>query len=199
MHKITMLGAGLIGRFYTQALHGNRSRDRVEVLYSRSPERAREAASNWGVARWTDDLARAIEDPATDLVVVGLPNSRHMEAVLAAARAGKAVLCTKPLGTNPRDALAMLEAVEKAGVFHGYLEDLVYSPKVAELGYTAMFSRMLDALDAGRQPEETFYDGYVVNAIVEACYRSARSKRWEPVALEVLKNKGSGRIVERIG
>ena len=352
MHKISMLGTGLIGRFYTQALHGNRSRDRVELLYSRSAERAREAAASWGVSRWTDDLAKAIEDPDTDVVVVGLPNFLHKEAVLAAARVGKAVLCTKPLATNAQDALEMLEAAERAGVFHGYLEDLVYNPKVlkaaqsvaagavgrvlwtrsrethpgphsawfwdpkasgggaivdmgchcieigrtfvgkgvrpveamcwadtqvhpievedsaiglvryesgaigqfevswsfrggmdlrdevagsagtiwinhwlrtgfemftdvgqggyvaekaegdrgwlfpvgdeaAELGYTDMFCRMLDALDSGRQPEETFYDGYVVNAIMDACYRSVRSKRWEPV--EPLQWRASAR------
>ena len=102
MHRISMLGTGLIGRFYTKALHGNRSRDRVELLYSRSAERAREAAASWGVSRWTDDLAKAIEDPDTDVVVVGLPNFLHKEAVLAAARVGKAVLCTKPLAANGR-------------------------------------------------------------------------------------------------
>jgi predicted dehydrogenase len=397
MHKITMLGAGLIGRFYTLALHANRSRDRVALLYSRSEQRASEAAEAWGVPRWTTDLARAIEDPETDLVVVGLPNALHKEAVLAAARAGKPVLCTKPLATNAAEALEMLEAVERAGVFHGYLEDLVFNPKVlktieavrggavgrvlwtrsrethpgphsawfwdrrtsgggalvdmgchcieisralvgkevrplevvcwadtqvhpievedsaigliryasgaigqfevswsfrggmdlrdevagtegtvwlnhwlrtgfelftdagrqgyvaekaegergwlfpvgdelAELGYVAMFTRLLDSLDAGTRPEESFYDGYVVNAIIEACYRSARSKRWEAVELplwrgsleagpagpgpaeydaehlllkqelmpdgrlkRILKEKKTGRIVERIG
>jgi predicted dehydrogenase len=53
----------------------------------------------------------------------------HLEATLACAEAGKHVLCTKPLGRNAKEALAMLQAVEKAGVTGGYLEDLVYSPK----------------------------------------------------------------------
>ena len=57
--------------------------------------------------------------------------------------------------------------------------------ELAELGYTKMFDEMLDALDAGREPLETFYDGYVVNAVIDACYRSAGSKRWEPVELEL--------------
>jgi predicted dehydrogenase len=39
-HKVTMLGTGLIGLFYTRTLHGQRNRDRVHVVYSRSPERA---------------------------------------------------------------------------------------------------------------------------------------------------------------
>jgi hypothetical protein len=99
-----------------------------------------------------------------------------------------------------------------------------------------MFTRLLDSLDSGTQPEESFYDGYVVNAIIDACYRSARSKRWEAVELalwrgsreagpagtgpaeydaehlllkqelmpdgrmkRILKEKKTGRIVERIG
>ena len=45
------------------------------------------------------------------------------------AEAGKAVLCTKPLGRNAAEAKRMLDAVEKAGVFAGYLEDLCYTPK----------------------------------------------------------------------
>ncbi len=52
------------------------------------------------------------------------------------------------------------------------------------LGYTEMFADMLNALDEGRQPMETFYDGYVVNAIIDAAYRSADTKRWEPVLLD---------------
>ena len=129
MHKITMLGAGLIGMFYTQTLHGGRSRDRVEVLYSRSPERARQSAEAWGVARWTTDMEEAINEPETDVVVVGLPNHLHKEAVLMAVEARKAVLCTKPLARTVDEAMEMLRAVEQAGVFHGYLEDLVYTPK----------------------------------------------------------------------
>jgi len=48
-----------------------------------------------------------------------------VQAVEMVAAAGKAVLCTKPLGRNADEAKAMLDAVEKAGVFAGYLEDLV--------------------------------------------------------------------------
>src|SRR5262245_46380002 len=128
MHRITMLGAGLIGMFYAQALHAGRSPDRVEVLYSRSEERARKCAQDWGVRRWTTDLEAAINDPETDVVVVGLPNHQHKDAVAMAARAGKAVLCTKPLARTAAEAREMLEIVEQAGIFHGYLEDLVYTP-----------------------------------------------------------------------
>ena len=46
-----------------------------------------------------------------------------------------------------------------------------------------MFSDMFDAMEAGRAPRETFYDGYVVNAVMDAAYRSAKSRAWEPVEL----------------
>ena len=59
----------------------------------------------------------------------GASNNVHREAVELAAKAGKAILCTKPLGRTATEALKMLRAVEKAGVFAGYLEDLVYTPK----------------------------------------------------------------------
>jgi hypothetical protein len=56
--------------------------------------------------------------------------------------------------------------------------------EVVELGYVDMFTDMFTALDTGGAPRETFYDGYVVNAVMDAAYRSARSRRWEPVELE---------------
>ena len=60
----------------------------------------------------------------------------------------------------------------------------------SELGYGPMFTEMLNALDNGTAPMETFYDGYVVNAIMDACYRSAKSRQWEPVRLEVWRGEG---------
>jgi predicted dehydrogenase len=129
MHKITMLGTGLIGMFYTMTLHGLRSRDQVTVVYSRSEERASKFAGDWNIPKWTTDMDAAINDPETDVVVIGLPNNLHEKAALAAAKAGKAILCTKPLARNAEEALRILKAVEAAGVFHGYLEDLVYTPK----------------------------------------------------------------------
>ena len=128
-HRISLLGTGLIGDFYTMTLHGQRSRDRVQVVYSRSEERASAFKERWGIPESTTDMAAAVNHPDTDVVIVGLPNFLHEEAVALVAQAGKAVLCTKPLGRNAEEAKRMLEAVESAGVFAGYLEDLVYTPK----------------------------------------------------------------------
>ncbi len=129
MHKIALLGAGLIGRFYTMSLLGYRGRDEIVVICAVGPGEAERFAKEFGIARWTSDMAEAIRDPEVDTVIIGLPNFLHKQAVLMAVEAGKSVFCTKPLATNAQDALEMLNAVEKAGVFHGYLEDLVYTPK----------------------------------------------------------------------
>jgi predicted dehydrogenase len=350
MANLAMLGTGLIGHFYTTSLTGRRRRDRVSVVCGRDAGRTEAFAQRRGIPRWTTHLEEAVTSPDVDLVVVGLPNHLHRDAVLAAARAGKGVLCTKPLGRTAAEAREMLDAVEKAGVFHGYLEDLVYTPKtlkalasvrsgaigrvlwersreahpgphsdwfwtrplsgggaivdmgchcieigrsfvgkdvrplevvcwgatqvhpieaedsavglvryasgalaqfevawtfrggmdlrdeisgtdgtiwvnhwlrtgfemfsapgstayVAEkaesetgwlfpvgneasaLGYEDMFSDMLDSYEEKRPPVESFYDGYVVNAIMDACYRSIGTRRWERVTLEVWRGR----------
>jgi predicted dehydrogenase len=107
--------------------------------------------------------------------------------------------------------------------------------ELSELGYIDMFTDMFRSLEAGSAPSETFYDGYVVNAILDACYKSMETKQWEPVQLEIwrgseemsgsatfreydanyllikeekmpdgatkliLKEKGSGKIIQRVG
>ena len=111
------------------ALHGHRSKDEVTCVYSRSQGSAEAFAGKWSIPHWSTDMNSAINRDDVDAVIIGLPNHLHEEAVVAAAAAGKAVLCTKPLGRNADEALRMLNAVEEAGVFHAYLEDLVYTPK----------------------------------------------------------------------
>ena len=129
MANVAMLGTGLIGHFYTMSLHGKRSRDRVVVAQGRDAAKTEAFAQKWGIPRSTTSLEEAVAAPDVDLVVIGLPNHLHLEAVTAAARAGKGILCTKPLARTAAEAKQMLDVVEKAGVFHGYLEDLVYTPK----------------------------------------------------------------------
>jgi len=351
MHKIAMLGAGLIGRFYTMSLLNSRGKDEIKVICAVDTAEAKKFAQEFNIPRWTDQMASAIQDPEIDTVIIGLPNHLHKKAALLAAEAGKAVLCTKPLATSGSQALEMLEAIEKAGVFHGYLEDLVYTPKtlkaldaarkgalgkilwarsrethggphsdwfwskelsgggaivdmgchcieiarcfigkenrplevtcwadtqvhpidvedhavglvrydtgaigqfevswtfrggmdlrdevsgtegtvwlnhwlrtgfelftnvgqggyvaekaegdtgwlfpvgdeVGSLGYVSMFMDMFNSMDAGKAPMETFYDGYIVNAIIDACYKASETKKWEPV--EIKNWRGSG-------
>ena len=52
-----------------------------------------------------------------------------------------------------------------------------------------MFMDMFNAMEQGKSAKETFYDGYVVNAVLDAAYRSAKAKLWEPVKLEVWRGR----------
>lgn len=58
-----------------------------------------------------------------------------------------------------------------------------------ELGYTNMFTDMFNAIEEGREANETFYDGYIVNAVIDAAYKSAKTKLWEPVNLPVWRGQ----------
>lgn len=71
---------------------------------------------------------------------------------------------------------------EKAETDRGWLFPV--GDEVHELGYSHMFTDMFDAIDNHRQPAETFYDGYIVNAIIDAAYRSVASKQWEPIDID---------------
>ena len=352
MHKIALLGAGLIGRFYAMSLLGYRGKDEVKVVCANHPDEAYKFAQEFGIQHSTANMEEAIRDPEVDTVIIGLPNYLHKKAALLAAEARKSVLCTKPLATSGEEALEMLEAVEKAGVFNGYLEDLVYTPKtlkaldaarkgalgkvlwarsreahggphsdwfwnkqlsgggaivdmgchcieiarnfvgknnrplevtcwadtlvhpidvddhavglvrydngaigqfevswtfrggmdlrdeiagtegtvwlnhwlrtgfemftnvgqggyvaekaegdtgwlfpvgdeIGSLGYVEMFKDMFNSMDASQKPMEDFYDGYIVNAIIDACYKAAETKKWEPVEIKTWRGGSS--------
>ena len=349
-HKIAILGTGFIADFYTATLHSQRTLDRVHTVYSRSIDKGNQFKEKWSISNCTNNMHTAIHDNDIDTVIIGLPNHLHKDAVLAAAEAGKSILCTKPLGRTSKEALEMLDAVEKKGIFNGYLEDLVYPPKTlkaidsvndgsigkvmwarsrethpgphsdwfwdndlagggaiidmgchcveiirnfigkgirpveamcwsdtlvhpiegedhgiglirfengaigqfevswafrggmdlrdeisgtegtiwlnhwlrtgfemftsgskggyvaekaegdsgwlfpvgdeaAELGYTHMFNDMFEAMDNEEEPMETFYDGYIVNTIIDACYKSAQTKQWEPINISLWRGE----------
>lgn len=348
--NIAMLGSGFIGRFYADSLQGYRSKDKIVTIYSRRVESAKKFADDYSVPFATTNMEDAINRPEVEVVCISLPNNLHEEAVMLCCKHKKAVITTKPLGRNAAEAKRMLEAVEKAGIFNGYLEDLVYTPKflkaldsvksgslgrvlwaksrethpgphsdwfwdleqagggcildlgchcveitrsyigkdikpievmcwadtqvkpidaedhaiglvkyengsigqfevswtfrggldlrdevmgtegtiwinsflrtgfemfttgkgadyvaekaesntgwlfpvgdeLNELGYNHMFADMFNAIEKGAQPKETFYDGYVVNAVLDAAYKSAKTKAWEPVQLEIWRGR----------
>ncbi|TCN59559.1 gfo/Idh/MocA family oxidoreductase [Flavobacterium circumlabens] len=343
--RIAILGSGFIARFYATSLHAQRRKDYILTVYSRDIENAKRFADDYQLAHFTNDIDEAINHPDVDVVLISLPNDLHEMAVAKCADAKKHVLCTKPLGRTAAEAKRMLDMVEKAGIFGGYLEDLCYTPKFLksvsaiqqgsigrilwtksreahpgphsdwfwnkdksgggaiidlgchcieigrnfigkqvkpievmcwadtqvhpieaedhaiglvkyangamsqfevswtfrggmdlrdevmgtegsiwlnnflrtgfeifstgkgdnyvaekaeiskgwlfpvgdeahELGYPNMFTDMFTAIEEGRDALETFYDGYVVNAIIDAAYLSAKTKKWEPVILE---------------
>ncbi|MFZ9742827.1 MAG: Gfo/Idh/MocA family protein, partial [Chitinophagaceae bacterium] len=129
MVKIAMLGSGFIGRFYADSIQGLRSKDRIVSIYSRREEQAKKFAVDYGCDHYTTVMEESIAHPDVNMVCISLPNNLHEEAVNLCIKHKKAVITTKPLGRNAVEAKRMMDAVEKAGIFNGYLEDLVYTPK----------------------------------------------------------------------
>ena len=101
-----------------KVIPGMRRADRVEVaaIASRDPGRAQAVADRLGIGRAHSSYADLLADPDVDAVYIPLPNHLHAEWTIAAARAGKHVLCEKPLAMTAKDAERMAEACDAAGV-----------------------------------------------------------------------------------
>src|SRR5688572_9869695 len=122
--NVALIGYAFMGRAHSNAyrqvgpfLKPSRT-PRLKVLVGRSPAGVKAAAELLGWEEWATDWREVVKRPDIDLVDVSTPGDSHMEIAIAAARAGKAVLCEKPLANTLKDAKAMLAAVKKAGVPH---------------------------------------------------------------------------------
>jgi predicted dehydrogenase len=76
---------------------------------------------------------------------------------------------------------------EKAESDRGWLFPV--GDELNELGYNHMFMDMFNSMEKDVDPKETFYDGYVVNCILDAAYKSAKTKLWEPVILDIWRGQ----------
>jgi predicted dehydrogenase len=85
---------------------------------------------------------------------------------------------------------------EKAESSSGWLFPV--GDEVHELGYNHMFTDMFDAIDNKTQPAETFYDGYITNAILDAAYLSAKTKNWEPVKIDDWRGVASAKATKEL-
>jgi predicted dehydrogenase len=92
---------------------------------------AREAAQRYGYERWAGDWRAVIDDPDVEVVDIAVPNDAHAEIAIAAAEAGKHVLCEKPLARTADEARAMRDAVARAGVTNMVAFNYRRTPAVA--------------------------------------------------------------------
>jgi predicted dehydrogenase len=90
--------------------------NRLLAVASRTRERAAEHAREWGIERAHGSYEALLADPEVDVVYVPLPNHLHAEWAIKAARAGKHVLCEKPLALTVAEVDAMAQAAREAGV-----------------------------------------------------------------------------------
>ena len=91
-------------------------RGEVVAIASREPGTARRVADELGIERAHGSYEALLADAAVDAIYIPLPNHLHLEWTLAAVRAGKHVLCEKPLALTSADAATMVEAADRAGV-----------------------------------------------------------------------------------
>lgn len=120
--RIGMIGYGFMGRAHSNAyakvnhFFDLKHRPVLQAVCARSAEKAKAFANQWGYDSVETDWRKLIERKDIDLVDICTPNNTHAEIAMAAARAGKMILCEKPLAMNGAEGLKMVEAVEKAGV-----------------------------------------------------------------------------------
>ena len=120
--NIGLIGYGFMGRAHSNAfLQAERFFDlpyqvNLKAVCARNPERAQAFAANWGYETVESDWRKLVEREDIDLIDIASPNDTHAEIAIAAAKAGKMVMCEKPLGRTAAEAKTMVEAVEAADV-----------------------------------------------------------------------------------
>jgi len=120
--NIGMVGYGFMGRAHSNAYRrvGNffdlEYQPVLKAVAARSRDKAEAFAYRWGYESVETDWRKLVERPDIDAIDICVPNDLHMEIAIAAAKAGKMVLCEKPLARNSKEGEKMVAAVEKVGV-----------------------------------------------------------------------------------
>ncbi len=114
-----LIGASTIAREWMIPAINTQPDSRVVAVMSRSAERGRQYAADNDIPHSYDRLDALLDDPDVDVVYISTTNDRHKEQTLQAARAGKHILCEKPLALSLRDAREMVEACSAAGLVLG--------------------------------------------------------------------------------
>ena len=120
--NIGLVGYGFMGRTHSNAfVQAPRFFDApcepvLKAVCARNADRVKAFASNWGYASIETDWRALVDRKDIDVIDIASPNDTHVEIAIAAARAGKMVMCEKPLGRTAAEAERMVAAVESAGV-----------------------------------------------------------------------------------
>src|SRR5580698_7690394 len=119
--NIGLVGCGFMGRTHSNAFARAGRFFELDVqpvlkaACARNPATAQAFAANWGYESFETDWRALVHRPDIDLIDIASPNDTHAEIAIAAADAGKMVMCEKPLGRNAGETQRMVTAVEAAG------------------------------------------------------------------------------------
>ncbi len=136
------LNVGLIGYQFMGKAHSNAYRQAghffdlpaeigMHTICGRTEGPLKAAADQFGWANTETDWRKVVENPEIDIIDVSTPGNSHAEISIAAAKAGKAVFCEKPIGNTLAEAKAMLDAVQAAKVPHAIFHNYRKAPAVA--------------------------------------------------------------------
>jgi predicted dehydrogenase len=120
--NVALIGYAFMGRAHSNAwrqvshFFSPKLTPRLRVICGRDEANVKKAASKLGWEEWATDWREVVTRADVDVVDISTPGDSHAEIAIAAARAGKAILCEKPLANDVRQAKAMWKAVKKAGV-----------------------------------------------------------------------------------
>lgn len=120
--NVGIIGYGFMGRTHSNAYRKVANffdvphKPVLKTICGLEEKEAKAFADRWGFETYTTDWHKVIDDKSIDVVDICVPNNYHAEIAIAAAKAGKAICCEKPLALNVAQAKKMVDAVEKAGV-----------------------------------------------------------------------------------
>lgn len=120
--NIGLIGYGFMGRTHSNAYRKVSNffdvpyKPVLKVACGLGKAEVKAFAEQWGYESYTTDWKQVIADDSIDVVDICVPNNMHAEIAIAAAQAGKAICCEKPLALDVAEAERMVEAVEKAGI-----------------------------------------------------------------------------------
>lgn len=161
--RTAIVGVGWAGRRHIEAIRELNRKITVSCLVDNDAEHLSKVAAEAGVERTYTEYADALSDPQIDAVSICTPHALHCPMAIAAAEAGKHVLCEKPMAVSVGQATCMIEAAEAGGVTLFVAENVAY-------GARAKFLR--NVLDVGRHSD---YDiGEPTHALVTRGFAAQR-------------------------
>ena len=153
------VGVGLVGSGFIAEMHAEAFAQStiasVRAVASRSADRVAEFARQHDIPAWHTDFRELVERPDVDLVCIAAPNHLHRDIAVAAAEAGKHVVCEKPLARTLAEADEMIAACQRAGVKLMYAEEICFAPKYVRAKQLADEGALAMSTWCGRESSTT--------------------------------------------
>jgi len=161
---VGIIGAGIMGADHARIIAGQVAGAHLAAVSDADEARAKAIAAETGAGRASDDPYSVIEDPAVGAVLIASPDSTHADFAIACIRAGKPVLCEKPLAPTAAEGLRVIEA------------ELSHGRRLVQLGFMRRFdpgyTEMKGLLDSGRFGEALAFHCVHRNASAPAHFDS---------------------------